>query len=112
MQPEGDDDDDDDDADGYDDILIGAKGNDEWGDNAGKVYLYYGSTLASGATSYTPMNWEYDYAFTGENPNDAIGSAVSAAGDVDDDGFPDLLMGGRDDDGERGHAILVFSEGG
>ena len=100
------------DDDGYDDILIGAKGNDEWGDNAGKVYLYYGATLSSGATSYTPGNWEYDYAFTGESPGDGIGSAVCAAGDVDADGLPDLLMGGMADESERGHAVLVFSEGG
>ncbi len=30
------------DADGYDDVLIGAPGNDEGGDDAGALYPFYG----------------------------------------------------------------------
>ena len=38
------------DDDSYDDILIGATGNDDGGSSAGKVYLIFGSSLGSNST--------------------------------------------------------------
>jgi hypothetical protein len=78
------------DGDGLDDILIGAYGNDEGGDQAGKTYLFLGVTLAS----EEPLDLsDADAVFVGEEADDISGLAVASAGDVDGDGLADILIG-------------------
>lgn len=69
-------------ADGAEDIIVGAYYADPNSMNsAGTVYVY------SGATG--DLLWE----FHGEREGDHLGHAVSCAGDVDDDGFDDVILG-------------------
>ncbi len=75
-------------GDGYDDIIVGAYRNDDWGPTAGKVYLYYGSAAGLDVTTPTTI--------IGENPFDRFGYAVSTAGDVNGDGYADVLVGATD----------------
>ncbi|MCC9076441.1 FG-GAP-like repeat-containing protein, partial [Litorilinea aerophila] len=75
-------------GDGFDDIIVGAYRNDDLGPTAGKVYLYYGS--AAGLDVATPTT------ITGENFFDRFGYAVSTAGDVNGDGYADVLVGATD----------------
>ena len=74
------------DNDGFDDLIIGAPLNDENGENAGKIYVF------SGADS--SLIWES----LGKNPGDKFGFSVACAGDVDDDGFNDVIAGAPLDD--------------
>lgn len=93
------------DADGHDDILIGAWGDDEGGDGAGAAYLVYGPVTASLDLSSA------DAKLIGEDAGDRAGVSVSSAGDVDADGHSDLLVGaqGDDDNGnDSGVAYLVY----
>jgi hypothetical protein len=91
------------DGDGLSDVLIGADWNDEGGSRAGKTYLFYGSTVLSGAVHYLSAA---DAAFVGDGVAKESGAAVSSAGDVDGDGLADLLIGSSDTDGR---AYLIFA---
>ena len=75
------------DGDGFDDVLVGAFGNGDAGTGAGAAYLILGS---SSPTS-TSLGAEIEY--TGANAGDEAGISVSGAGDVDGDGYPDMLVG-------------------
>lgn len=70
--------------DGYDDVIIGAEKNDSGGTDSGSAYLFYGGAR---------MDNSSDLNFTGEAKDDWFGAAVSDAKDVNNDGFPDLIIG-------------------
>jgi len=84
------------DADGYNDMIIGAHLNDAGGDAAGRAYVYSGQ---SGG-----LLW----AFTGEAAHDLLGYSVSGAGDVDADGYADLIVGAHYDDAGGNNAGRSF----
>jgi len=68
--------------DGYDDIIIGADG---YGSYTGGAYVYYGGTGGITQTNYTLL--------TGEAAGDNFGWDARAAGDVNGDGYDDVLVG-------------------
>ena len=69
------------DADGHADILVGDTGDATNGVASGKATIYSGRT---GGVLFT---------FFGTGANDKLGSSVSCAGDVNDDGRPDVIVG-------------------
>jgi len=73
------------DNDGYDDIILGACAYWSPGDGRGRAYLYYGNTKEL-------MDTSHDLIFTEENPRDQFGHRI-ACGDVDNDGFGDIVIG-------------------
>jgi hypothetical protein len=73
-------------CDGYADVIVGAYYNAAGGTDAGRAYVYSGQT---GALLHT---------FTGEAAGDFFGVSVSGAGDVDDDGYADLIVGAHCND--------------
>ncbi|MBP7149665.1 MAG: FG-GAP repeat protein [Acidobacteria bacterium] len=75
-------------GDGYSDIVIGAFGHDIpalFLTDAGKVYVYYGGPAGPGtAPSWTAVGLGY---------GSELGRSVAAAGDIDADGYGDLVAG-------------------
>jgi hypothetical protein len=93
--------------DGFDDFLIGAYLNDEAGTNTGQTYLVLGK--ASGWAMDTPLA-NVDASFLGETPGDGSGKAVACAGDVNADGFDDVLIGATGRLSSRGETYLILGK--
>lgn len=74
-------------GDGYADILIGAYSSGIYSDQAGTSYLIFGP--ASGEIDLYDANAK----FSGENTYDASGFSISGYGDINGDGFSDILIG-------------------
>ncbi len=87
--------------DGYDDVVVGAP---DYADGSntypGAAYIFYGSPS---------MDASYDVKMVGENSNDEFGSSVSVAGDLNNDGYNDVIVGARDyDDGSNTDAGAIY----
>ncbi|MCH7879476.1 MAG: FG-GAP repeat protein [candidate division Zixibacteria bacterium] len=85
--------------DGFADLIVGAFQNDAGGNEAGRAYVYSGRT---GGLLHT---------FTGEAVGDVFGGSVSGAGDVNNDGFADLIVGAFNNDagGNSAGRAYVYS---
>jgi hypothetical protein len=92
------------DGDGLADVVIGAQGDDRAGDRAGAAWVWLGGTRASGTTSIDVQG----AAWTGEAAGDAAGYGVAGVGDLDGDGFDDLLIGAREAADDAGVAYLLY----
>ena len=89
------------DADGLTEVILGAPGDDDLGSEAGAAYVYYGSSTGSAAASEQKLTASDGAA------DEAYGTSVSGAGDVDADGYDDVLVGAPGDTG-AGAAYVVF----
>jgi len=83
-------------GDGFDDLLVGASTAMAGGTTGGRAYLYFG-----GSTFDTTPDLTLDAAAAG----DQFGRVVSAAGDVNGDGYADFLVGAPRADGMAGADI-------
>jgi len=72
-------------GDGYSDVIIGAPWYDNGKTNEGRAFVYYGS--ASGLSA-TP-----DWTVKGDQDSAEFGYSVSTAGDVNGDGYSDVIIG-------------------
>jgi hypothetical protein len=76
------------DDDGFDDVILGAH---QFGDtetfSRGRAYMFRGPLSGQRASSSA------DAIITGEFTNDMLGSSVARAGDVNDDGIDDVILG-------------------
>ncbi len=87
-------------GDGYADIIVSATAFDHGQTNEGQVYLYFGS--ASGLSS-TPA-WTAE----GNQENAFFGHSVSTAGDVNGDGFADIVISAHQYDHGQTNEGMVF----
>ena len=76
------------DGDGLQDLLVGAPG---WQAERGAAYLLLGASVAA-AVGTTDL-WYADARVAGEAEGDGLGGALCGLGDVDGDGYADLLLG-------------------
>ena len=81
-------------GDGFDDIIIGAPVADSAnGEYSGEVYLLFGKSNGFNADiDLTELDANDGFIITGLNKFDQLGSSVSSAGDIDGDGFDDLII--------------------
>ena len=87
--------------DGYDDILVGASGDNP----AGAAYIIHGP--ASGTSSLSAA----DAKLTGESTSDHAGTGIAPGGDINGDGYADVIVGAAYEDSggsSAGAVYLVF----
>jgi VCBS repeat-containing protein len=103
-------------GDGFADIIIGADGNDADGADAGAAYVIFGHANGFGTIDLTtPLDPSHGFKIVGDALADYAGESVSGAGDVNGDGFADIIVGARyNDDGGSGAgaAYVIFGTAG
>jgi hypothetical protein len=83
-------------GDGFDDLIIGAFYADASGNgrlNAGESYVIFGGKALPATIDLAILGTAAGMTLFGSGPDDRNGRAVSGAGDVNGDGFDDLLIG-------------------
>ena len=79
-------------GDGFDDVIIGASGADSNGINSGSSYVVFGKTSGFSATmNLSDLDGSNGFRLDGEA--DHRSGPVSTAGDVNGDGFDDVIIG-------------------
>jgi hypothetical protein len=86
-------------GDGYDDMLLGSPG---YGSDQGEVTLWTGAPVATRMSIIS---------YAGETTGDQAGGSVGGAGDVNGDGYADVLIGASGYNSSAGRAYLVLGSG-
>jgi hypothetical protein len=93
-------------GDGYSDVIVGAYGYDNGETNEGRVFVYHGSS--SGLSDSADWSAESDQEWA------RFGFSVSGAGDVNGDGYSDVIVGARHYDNvetDEGAAFVYHGNG-
>jgi hypothetical protein len=104
--------------DGYSDIIIGAAYASPSGrQNAGESYVIYGSRDNPGTIDLSlAFTNTQGFVISGGSAGDCAGYSVSTAGDVNNDGFADIIIGahGADPDSrvQAGGAVVIYGSSG
>jgi hypothetical protein len=86
-------------GDGYSDVIAGAI---SYSSSTGRAYIFFGGlTMDAGA----------DVTMTGQNTNDFFGNTVSSAGDVNGDGYSDVIAGAYGNSSATGRAYVYLGGG-
>ncbi len=98
-------------GDGFADLIVGATGDDPNGSASGASFVVFGKTDGTVVELSTVENGTGGFVINGVSANDQSGVSVSSAGDVNGDGFADLIVGTVDDDpngSNSGASFVVF----
>ncbi|WP_445635620.1 FG-GAP repeat protein [Nostoc sp. DSM 114161] len=95
-------------GDGFDDVIIGARG----ADPNGESYIVFGSSSGFAASfNLSSLNGSNGFAINGINA-DSLGFSVSSAGDFNGDGFDDVIIGAPTADANAqtyaGQSYVIF----
>jgi hypothetical protein len=103
-------------GDGFADMIVGAPYGDNGGTNAGEAYVIFGKAGATRADiDLTSLAASDGFIIQGDKVWDQVGRSVSSAGDINGDGFADLIVGapGGDKGGsDAGEAYVIFGKAG
>jgi hypothetical protein len=100
-------------GDGFDDLIVGANRDDPNGSNSGASFVVFGKTDRSAVELSDVEAGTGGFVINGVSANDRSGRSVSSAGDVNGDGFDDLIVGADEDDpngSKSGASFVVFGK--
>ena len=87
-------------GDGYDDVLVS------------QIHVFYGGLVDTGIVYVFygghPMDETYDVMIKGRDANELFGYSLASAGDINGDGYDDLIVGAYGYDTTRGAARIYF----
>jgi hypothetical protein len=106
-------------GDGFDDLITSATFGDDGGADAGEAYVIFGSAAGFGTVDgtgrrvldLTMLTTAQGFIIQGDAADDRAGSSVAAAGDINGDGFADLVVGanlGDDGGSAAGESYVIF----
>ena len=90
------------DGDGLPDVLLSAPGDDVGGEDAGAFFIFHGPITSDRTTDEASSSWY------GEDVGDQAGGAIAVPGDVNDDGYADIVAGAPEQDLGGNGAGLVY----
>ena len=97
-------------GDGFDDLIVGARSEGGGSNPPGGAYVIYGK--ASGFSANLSLSDASNLHFTATTGRSALGYSVSDAGDVNGDGYDDMIVGASQTQSNTGGAYLVFGRAG
>lgn len=101
-------------GDGFDDVMVASNYGRAGGSNTGTIYVVFGKATGWGTTTdLDGLNGSNGFIIAGADVEDLAGISISRAGDINDDGFDDILIGANKADphgGNSGAAYLVFGK--
>jgi hypothetical protein len=102
-------------GDGTNDLIVGAEGADPYGiKDAGESYVIFGDEEGFPASvDVSTLDGSNGFTLKGIDEDDNSGTSVSSAGDINDDGFDDLIVGADQADQpndvkDAGESYVIF----
>ncbi len=101
-------------GDGFADLIVGALGADPLGDFSGASYVVFGKAGGFAANiDLSTLDGSNGFKLSGAAAADSSGRSVASAGDVNGDGFADLIVGAKYADSHganSGASYVVFGK--
>ncbi|MBF2075949.1 MAG: FG-GAP repeat protein [Synechococcales cyanobacterium C42_A2020_086] len=100
-------------GDGVGDFLVGATlASTNLAEKSGQVYVVFGNRNFPPELDLLSLNGSNGFAIDGINSGDDVGFSISRAGDVNRDGFADLIIGAPGARNGTGQAYVIFGRAG
>ena len=96
-------------GDGYDDVIIGAIYTADNGAGSSSSYVVFGKASGfSASIDLSTLDGSNGFRIDGENEGGEIGSSISSAGDINGDGYDDLIIGASLADNNNPNSGLIL----
>jgi Ca2+-binding RTX toxin-like protein len=96
-------------ADGFADLIIGAEDTDPHGSGSGSSYVVFGTAVGfSPSVNLAALDGTNGFRVDGISNHEQSGLSVSCAGDVNGDGFDDVIVGAPLAEDNAGYSYVVF----
>jgi hypothetical protein len=98
-------------GDGFADVIVGSPGDSPHGGNSGSSYVVFGKASGFAATiRVSKLDGTNGFRLDGTAVSDLSGSSVASAGDVNGDGFADVIVGadGAPNATYAGSSFIIF----